>query len=789
MCTLGNGSFATRGAAPEAVAGEAHYPGTYAAGLYDRLQSQVAGRVVENEDLVNLPNWLPLSFRIEDGEWFDAGRADLLAYRQELDLRSGTLLRLIRFADPEGRITEVTQRRLVHMGDPHLAALQTTFLAENWSGRLEVRSGLDGRVTNAGVARYAELRGDHLAEVDTAQLDEETTYLTARTRASGIDVALAARTRVFRGGEHVPVNRRPVEEPGSVAQDLGLTLERGEAMTVEKVVTLFTSRDRAISEPGTEARAWIARAGGFDELLERHAHAWATLWRRFDIRIEGSERAQMLLRLHVFHLCQTVSEHSMELDAGVPARGLHGEAYRGHIFWDELFILPVLTHRHPQLTRALIEYRRRRLPEARWAAHQIGHRGAMFPWQSGSSGREETQVLHLNPRSGRWLPDHSRNQRHINIAIAYNAWQYYEVTGDLVFLRYGAAEMLVEIARFWASIATYDAASDRYEIVGVMGPDEYHDAYSGSEEPGLRNNAYTNIMAVWVLLRALEAFERLPEYHRQELWERVGLTRREVDRWEEVTRKMAVPFHDDGIISQFEGYGDLEELDWEKYREKYGNIHRLDRILEAEGDTTNRYKVSKQADVLMLFFLLSPEEIGEILERLGYRFDPEHDLRRMAEYYEQRTSHGSTLSRLVHSWVLSHVDRDRSWALFLEALESDVSDVQGGTTSEGIHLGAMAGTVDLVQRGYTRLEMRDHELRMDPVLPAGLEGMEFDLHSRGHRLTVRIDDGQLRVSSRPGSAPPIRLRLCERRMKLAAGEQAEVPLQPVDPPRSGPSAL
>src|SRR5919204_525114 len=202
-----------------------------------------------------------------------------------------------------------------------------------------------------------------------------------------------------------------------------------------------------------------------------------------------------------------------------PAPGWHGEPSRGHVFWDELFVFPFLAFQRPILASALLDYRHARLGAARAAARAAGYQGAMFPWQSGSNGREETQQVHLNPKSGRWLPDHSRNQRHVNIAIAYNVWQHYLITGSIGFLRFVGAELLVDIARFWASIATYDAEQDRYEIRGVMGPDEYHEGYPASDEQGLRNNTYTNVMAVWVLQRALEALEELPPHYPQE---RVG---------------------------------------------------------------------------------------------------------------------------------------------------------------------------------------------------------------------------------------------------------------------------
>src|ERR687892_97305 len=534
LCAVGNGYFVTRGALPEAEADEVNYPGTYVAGLYDRARTEIAGRTVENEDLVNVPNWLPLQFRVAGGAWFDAQQADVLEHRLELDMRHGTLIRHLVWQDAEGRRTRVVQRRLVSMKDEHLAGLETTFEAENWSGTLEVRSGLDGRVVNAGVKRYRDLNPRHLQVLGQAEVDTEIVDLQVQTIQSHVRVALAARTRLLRDGQVADADRRLVSEPGFVAHELTVELEEGRPATVEKVVALYTSRDRAVSESRADAQLTVAGAEDFQGLLARHEGAWNSLWNRFDIKLDSTnEWAETVLHLHILHLLQTVSPHTLHLDVGVPARGWHGEAYRGHIFWDELFIFPFYNFQRPILASALLDYRHARLDTARSAARLNGYRGAMFPWQSGSNGEEETQTLHLNPRSGRWLPDRSHRQRHVNIAIAYNVWQHYMVTGSTAFLRFVGAELLIEIARFWASLAIYNAEENRYEIRGVMGPDE--------------------------------------------------------------------------------GYEQLREFDWSGYREKYGNIQRLDRVLEAEGDSTNRYKVAKQADVLMLLFLLSKDELRELL--------------------------------------------------------------------------------------------------------------------------------------------------------------------------------
>lgn len=759
LCALGNGRFATRGAAPEARADGTHHPGTYAAGVFDRLADDVDGRTVENESIVNLPDWQSLTLRVEDGDWLDLTALTVTGYVQELDLRRGVLTRRFVVEDPEGRRTRVAQRRLVSMADPFLAALGCTVVAENWSGRLTVRSGLDGRVANCGVARYRGLSGRHLV-VEEATSRPDLLGLVVRTVQSHVRIGLAARHRVLLDGIEQAADRRPAGEAGMAAVELDVDLGPGRVLTVEKVVALCTSRDRAISEPGEAAVEEVGRAPDLEVLLARHVRAWAHLWHRCDVEIEGPPRTSLVLRLHVFHLLQTVSPHSVDLDVGIPARGLHGEAYRGHVFWDEVFVLPFLVLRLPAVARAMLLYRWRRLPQARAAARAAGSRGAMYPWQSGSTGAEESQTVHLNPRSGRWLPDNSALQRHIGLAVAYNAWRYHEATGDLDFLVDHGAEVILDVAAFWADLATYDPVDDRYDICGVMGPDEYHDALPGRAEPGLDDNAYTNVMAAWTLARALDCLELLPSGRRGELLDELGIGEQDLQRWEHVSRRLRLCWHADGVLSQFRGYEGLAEFDWAGYRQRYGDISRLDRILEAEGDSPNRYKLSKQADVLMLFHLLTADEFYAVLDRLGYPHD-RRTIPRTVAYYLDRTSHGSTLSRVVHAWVLARSDRARAWDFFCQALESDIDDVQGGTTGEGIHLGAMAGTVDLLQRGFTGLQTRDDALGLDPYLPEALTGMRFRLRYRHHpEVEVAITHQSLTVGGAGDGIPllPVRVR-------------------------------
>jgi trehalose/maltose hydrolase-like predicted phosphorylase len=771
LTSTGNGYFCTRGAMAWSEADGTSYPGTYTHGGYNRETTIMAGMPVLNEDLVNLPNWLLLELRIEGEEAVGVDNVEILSYRHEYDVRYALLRRNLRFRDRAGRETTLETRRFVSMADMHQAATEWTIIPENWSGKVEVITALDGRVINGGVARYRQLEGRHLNPVSPRTFGPEVIALETQTRQSHIYVAEAARTRVYGEDAKLDVDRRLYQMEDYIHQVLPFEVQEKVPVRVEKMVAFYTSRDHAINEALINAGRAAGRYPGFPEAFEHHARAWDELWSVCDMRIPGDDRVQLLLRFHISHILQVCSPHTADLDAGVPARGLNGEAYRGHVFWDELYIYPFLNFRLPEITRELLMYRYRRLDEARAAAKEAGYEGAMYPWQSGSDGTEETQVVHLNPKSGKWEPDLSHNQRHVNAAIFYNVWRYYQATGDFEFLLDHGAEMMVEITRFWSSIAHFNPDRGRYEIHGVMGPDEFHEKYPDSEEEGIRNNAYTNVMVAWSCDIARKVLDLLPERRRQTLCERIGLSDDEIQTWQDMSRKMFVPFHGDGIISQFEGYENLEELDWDAYRAKYGNIQRLDRILRAEGDDPDRYQLTKQADTVLLFFLFPEEELKGLFERLGYEYAPD-TVRKNIDYYDHRTSHGSTLSFIAHAGILADIDPQSSWERYMVALESDVGDVQGGTTQEGIHMGVMAGTLDLIQRGYAGSEIFDSVLHFHPKPVEKLEGLSFPMRFRGTPLEITLEGGKLTVGAQSdGFNRSIKVGVGDEVREIKAGER------------------
>jgi trehalose/maltose hydrolase-like predicted phosphorylase len=614
--------------------------------------------------------------------------------------------------------------------------------------------------------------------VSPRTLGPEVIALKAETRQSNLYISEATRTRVFRAGHQLAVSRTLYQMEDYIQQVVTFDVQQSTATQVEKMVSFYTSRDPAVSDTLVRAATSAARYDGFATSLGRHVAAWDELWRGCDVRATGDDEVQQLLRLHIAHLLQVCSQHTADLDAGLPARGLNGEAYRGHVFWDEIYAFPFFSFRLPEVTRGLLMYRYRRMGEAQAAAREAGFRGAMFPWQSGSEGTEETQRVHLNPLSGHWEPDLSRNQRHVNAAIFYNIWNYFQASNDLGFLERHGAEMMLEITRFWASIAHFNPARERYEIHGVMGPDEFHEKYPDSPQGGLRNNAYTNIMVAWLCDIAGQLLTLLPDSRVEALRARLGIDADELARWQDMSRRMFVPFHDDGVISQFEGYAELEELDWAAYRAKYGNIQRLDRILRAEGNDPNRYKITKQADTVMLFFLFSDDELREIFRRLEYDYRDDTAMRNIA-YYDRRTSHGSTLSYITHAGVLAALDPESSWERFLVALRSDADDIQGGTTKEGIHLGVMAGTLEVMQRYYAGAHVRGDVLYFDPQLPRQLDGLSFPIRFRETPILATVTGEHLTLAVHPESmSRPVRAGVPGDVRELHAGDRAVFGLSP-----------
>lgn len=458
----------------------------------------------------------------------------------------------------------------------------------------------------------------------------------------------------------------------------------------------------------SEARSALAEAegAGFERLLAEHRQAWAERWAEAAIVIEGDSELQRAVRFTLFHLIASVAD---EGEAAVGARGLSGPGYRGHVFWDsDVFVLPFHAATHPAAARAMLEYRVRRLPEAREAARRLGLSGARFPWE-GADGGFDVTPSHAHLPTGEIARIRTgESEEHIVADVAWAASCYLDWTGDEDFAAGPARELLAETARYWASRIRVDAAG-RAHLLGVIGPDEYH-------EP-VDDNAFTNVMARWNLRRAAE-----DHGHAGERAEWLRLADALVDGYDRMS----------GLYEQFAGFFGLEPLVIADVAPQRPIA--ADMLLGAE--RTRGAQVLKQADVLMLHHLV-PDEVapGSLLPNL--------------DFYEPRTAHGSSLSPAVHAALHARAGRFREALAALRlAARIDLDDLTGSTAS-GLHLATMGGLWQALVFGFAGVRPSADALVVDPRLPPEWGALELALRFRGSPLRLRIDRRGVELAAGP----------------------------------------
>lgn len=739
LLTVGNGFIGLRGTTPEMEISDANYPGLYLASLYNTAESEVSDRTITNEDFVNAPN-LQKIYLVIDNEKIDIAKNTLLSFKRQLNLKTGLFTSFAEIETQTKKQLRIETQKIVNMENSHHYSILYRFTPLNFTGEIDVISEADGSVYNYNVARYRSLTNKHLT-IQTTEYFKSKALLIARTNQSDITVCQASQLFSDDFSLETLKSEKTAEK---VIQKLTISAEKNRTYTLEKSVTVAKYQ---MGEQTTTSKLALLSLPRFKEMYAESKEAWRKLWENAAITIDGDLMSQKMLNLHTYHLLVSAAPNAYEqsLDASITARGLHGEAYRGHIFWDELFILPFYILHFPKTAREILLYRYQRLTAAKKAAKEAGYQGAMFPWQSGLDGTEQSQELHLNPISGEWKEDHSRLQRHVSLAIAYNVWQYWHNVRDRSFMEQYGLELILEIAHFWQSAATLDSVTGRYSIEGVMGPDEFHESYPNSQKGGLKNNAYTNMMVVWLFEEVEKLRNQLSPEIFQSVAAKVQLSEDNFSQMSDIRKNLSLEINPEGIIAQFEGYFDLKDLDWDHYREKYGNIYRMDRILNAEGKSADAYKVAKQADSLMIFYNFSTAQVHQILDDLTYRL-PEDYVEKNLHYYLARTSHGSTLSRVVHSQLAAMVDQqDLAWSLYQEALYSDYRDIQGGTTAEGIHAGVMAATLYIPLTTFAGIDFREDVMRIDPNLPKQWQNIQFNIQVRGINYHFNVTHETLTV--------------------------------------------
>jgi kojibiose phosphorylase len=701
--TLGNGYLSTRGAFEEGYPGEQR--ATFIHGVFD------AAPIVFTE-LANAPDWLPFSVHL-NGERFALDRGQIQAYRRVLDLRNAVLTRVVRWRSPSGAIATLTFERFAALADPHMLFLRCT-VATEFEGGLEFRAALNGNMYNP----HADAALVHWRWLEQGERDG-IVYLHDQTRTSNIAYAGAMRLAITAGRE---VERMLWDVENAPTIVIKTETAPGRITTVEKVVSVFTSRDVDAARVVERAVEAARNSAGWVPALEANTKAWDNEWARTDVVIEGDDEAQLAIRFNLYHMLIAAPRDDDRVNIG--AKSLSGFGYRGHAFWDtEIFMLPLFTFTAPHIARNLLNYRYHHLPAARAKAKANGWDGAWFAWESADTGEEVTPI---------WLPDPNDRTRlvriwtgdlaiHISADIAYAVYQYWRVTGDDAWFVERGAELILDTAKFWASRAEWNVQKGRYEYKNVIGPDEYHDR--------VNNNAYTNRFAQWNLQIALKTLDWLSQHapaQAAELIERLDLSETRLAKWREVIDEIWLHAEPSGLIEQFEGFFKLKDVNLADYEPRSRSMQEIFGV-----DGANEYQAIKQPDVLMLQYLLLDHYTEESI-RVNY------------DYYNLRTDHtyGSSLGPSIQAIVACMMGYpEDAYEHFIRAARADLRDVRRNA-GDGIHAASAAGTWQAVVFGFGGLRVTPDGWTTHPRLPKHWKRLTFKFFHRGELVEVDLKPDQ-----------------------------------------------
>ncbi|MFH1831147.1 MAG: glycosyl hydrolase family 65 protein [Pseudomonadota bacterium] len=691
--TLGNGDFCCRGVLEEIPYDST--PGTYIDGLFDRTGAQIT-------ELVNCPN--PINLRIDTyGEKLDMIAMDVLKHERVLDMRNGVLNRQTIFRTAHKKRVLYQSRRFISMHDKHLGVMEIHVTPLDAAMTFNIQTTIDTSVSNKGVLTEGRKIHYQPHEVSTTK---DISYLCVRTFENQTLLAYASSLEICRKERCRMVAERALK----------LRVRKDETITFRKFFTLYTSRTVKPHQIKKQTIGALKRAhkAGLKRIYEEHARAWEKKWKNANVEIEGDLPADQALRFNIYHLIIAGNEENDNVSVG--ARTLSGEGYRGHVFWDaELFIMPFFIYSFPWIARNQLMYRYRRLGAAKANAAAKGYKGALFPWESADTGEECTPSW-AKGYDGTIIRITTLNYEHHIVAdIAYAVEHYVRATRDLQFLWKYGLELMMETARFWHSRVKLNKKRKRYEIHDAMGPDEFHEKVD--------NSAFTNILAQWNLQTACRWYRLAKSKYPKKLAKitrRLKLGEKEVKGWYRVASKIYMPYNrKKNLIEQFEGYFKLRDP----------RITRLDDhfmpLLPSGVDYRNidETQLLKQADVVMLFFLLSDRFSLQEKKKNYY-------------YYEKRTMHKSSLSPAIHSIVGLEVgDDDKALHYFAHAASTDLSDIHGNS-NEGMHGASSGGTWQSLMLGFAGMRVRENEISFTPRLPPDWKALRFAVWYHGAQLRV-----------------------------------------------------
>ncbi|MDF9843390.1 MULTISPECIES: glycosyl hydrolase family 65 protein [unclassified Paenibacillus] len=739
---LGNGYLGVRGNFEEGYADPEiqSIRGTYLNAFHDVIEIPYGEKLFAfpgtQQKLVNIIDAQGMNIYIgEEEEPFSLSEGSVLAYERTLHMDKGYSERKIHWRSPSGKELKLHFRRLVSFTSKELFAIDLLIEPVNFPGTVKIVSRVNGDVSNYSNPNDPRVAAGHskrLFIVDSG-IQEEYLYVVNETMTSALRTSCVTRHE-WTGSWQVKAQAGSAEGTVTATAELTAPLR----LTKWNIYTDTLRHEDRLVETGISLQEALKRLS-FQDLLAQQQQYLLDFWKTSDVVIENDLQLQEGIRFNLYQLLQSAGR---DAHSNISAKGLSGEGYEGHYFWDtEIYMLPVFLMTSPERAKELLLYRYSKLEQARDRAKEMGHaKGALFPWRT-ISGTECSS----------FFPSGTA-QYHISADVAYSYIQYYLAEEDDAFLLQYGAEVLFETARLWMEIGHY--YSGKFHIDEVTGPDEYTCL--------VNNNYYTNVMAKHNLKWAFRSFTRLQEYDEtglQALCERLGVTLTEAKSWLQAAEAMLLPYDEAlGINPQDDTFLRKAVWDFENTPEDKNPL-----LLHYHPLTLYRYQVCKQADTVLAHFLLEDEQSDETI-------------RRSYDYYEKITTHDSSLSSCIFSIMASKIGyRDKAYNYFIETARLDLDNTHGNT-KDGLHLANMGGTWMAIVYGFAGTRLKESGLSLSPSIPDGWDKYAFRLTFRGRLIAVTIRTGGVELELLEGDA--LTLTLYGQPVELNGNEPVTRPLAP-----------
>ncbi|KPL14796.1 MAG: trehalase [Bacteroides sp. SM23_62] len=718
ILSQGNGYMGVRSATEESYVGQVR--NCFVAGTFNRFDENEVTELPNAADVTALDIYI-------DNELFSLEKGRVSNYHRTLNLKTGELERTFEWTNPAGKSFRFEFRRIVSFSDLHTMASKITIKTMDREAAIKIASGINGQLTNSGA--------QHFQEGEKRIFGNRFVQMVQKTTQSEIDFVHNTVHKV--AYQHGQVLTRFAMDRRKVFMIYELGARSGTDISIEKISNIFTSRDKTTGHLSLEGMKEKSLEhlqqqdnAGYEILMEESKKAWAAHWARMAVSIESENPFdQLAIRFAQYHLLVMAPRHDSRY--GIGAKGLSGEGYKGHSFWDsEIFILPFFTFSLPEIARSLLEYRYHSLKGARKKAKDNGYKGAMYPWESAWLDDGEVtpawgEADIVTGKAQKILTGHI--EIHITADIAYAVWQYYMVTGDEAFMKRSGYEILFDTGIFWGSRLDLNPDDGTYHINGVIGPDEYKEH--------INNDAYTNHMAHWCIDNAIHYYHRLKE-HDPGTFSRLNKQLHldtEIEILKNKLDRIYLPEpNGEGIIPQNDTYLQKPSIDLGKYmrQKQAGTIFKDYNI-----DQINEIQVTKQASVVMLVYLLE------------HKFN--HEIRQANfHYYEPKTLHDSSLSLSSHAILAADIDDlEGAYDLFRKASEIDLGPNMK-SSDKGVHAASLGGIWQIIVCGFGGLRMVGGKLRINPKLPPQVKSIRYPVNWKGNPLEVMVSKGSLVIENK-----------------------------------------